>query len=58
MSNDPIGRAITNALNPYWHPNQRDAIHGLYHHLAGGFWDFLGQKNKADDDYKRRDDIG
>ncbi len=58
MSNDPIGRAITTALDPYWqnHPNQRDAIHGLYHNIAGNFWNAVGQKEKAEKDFKRRDD--
>jgi hypothetical protein len=48
MSNDPIGRAITKALDPYWekHPNQRDAVHGLYHDIAGGFWDLIGKRLK------------
>ena len=58
MSNDPIGRAITNALKPYWekHPNQRDAVHGLYHHIAGSIRNTLGQKDKAKKDFKRSDD--
>ena len=58
MSNDPVGRAITKALDPYWenHPNQRDAVHGLYHQIAGDFWNFLGEQDKAQRDYERRDD--
>ena len=48
MSNDPIGRAITKALDPYWkdHPNQRDAVHGLYHNMAGNLWNALGQQDQ------------
>ena len=58
MSNDPFGRAITNFLNPYWenHPNQRDAVHGFYHNAAGHFWNFMGDSEKANADFKRRDD--
>ena len=31
-------------------------MHGLYHQIAGDFWTLLGQKDKAEKDYKRRDD--
>ena len=52
MSNDPIGRAITKALDPYWedHPDQRDAVHGLYHQIDGDFWSLLGEDEKAQKD--------
>ena len=44
MSNDPIWRTITNALNGYWknHPIQLDLVHGTYHVGAGTFWGALG----------------
>ena len=40
MSNDPIGRAITDKLRGYWknHPGQRDFVHGTYHQGANLFW--------------------
>ena len=58
MSNDPIGRAITNMLEPYWqnHPNQRDFVHGVYHDVRGKMWDLVGDHEKAEKDYERRDD--
>ena len=40
MSNDRLGRFITNSLNGYWknHPGQRDYVHGSYHQMANYFW--------------------
>ena len=65
MSNDVIGRFITNLLAPYWkdHPGQRDAVHGLYHYGAEKMWDFgsmlfqaAGDIDMARECYSRAED--
>ena len=63
MSNDPIGRAITDKLRGYWknHPGQRDFVHGTYHQGANLFWQgmavtqVIAQNNM--EDKKRMADI-
>ena len=63
MSNDPVGRAITNSLSGYWkdHPIQRDMVHGAYHAIRGVGWAVPGIfsescRQKAAADFKRVDD--
>ena len=55
MSNDPIGRAITRALDSYWekHPNQRDFVHGLYHCIMAASWEDIGNHELAQKDVER-----
>jgi hypothetical protein len=58
MTDNRIGRAITNSLQPYWnnHPNQRDFFHGLYHQFMADCWKEAGNYEEAEKDLKRRDD--